>query len=346
MTIALTHPAHLIRYAPDGRHLAVVSRGGGSFALQGLVQVYEVGDWQQPRWQLGDAHFPVTCLAWSPDATRLAFGGPAGTVHVWDGASETLVTYAGHSPELEHVPAGCEPQRRAVTALAWSTAEQILSLGRDACLHRWLAATGQTLRRTFRPQTPPGVLFSPDARWLAVFCARTFGFDEEELLLDPAEVVISDTQTQRLVSTFLAPDRLWCGAWSPDASHLALGGWDTLQVWQTSALGQPLLRFATPLPLDAGPLVERDASPHVLAWSPDGTLLACATAWQQARSLLCWEDMAGASSVIELWQVAQGKRVREIPVGSVSCLDWSPDGTHLAVGEADGVVLLPLRSAS
>ncbi|HEY3991341.1 MAG TPA: hypothetical protein VGM01_00555, partial [Ktedonobacteraceae bacterium] len=101
-------------------------------------------------------------------------------------------------------------------------------------------------------------------------------------------------------------------AWSPDGKTLALGAWQTAQIWDV-ATGKLIARL--PGVIDQA---------YQMAWSPDGQLLAAGIADNTTR---VW-DMRSH----RLLQTLQGT---ESVVFSVA---WSPQGDHLATGNSDGVV--------
>jgi WD40 repeat protein len=116
---------------------------------------------------------------------------------------------------------------------------------------------------------------------------------------------IWETQTGRLVQVLYAPSRVWSLAWSPDGRVLAAGllqDKHPIQLWQAET-GR-FLR-ALEMPSDMG-------SP-ILAWARDGQTL-----------------LAGFPSWCYIWQAADGKLVRKLPVPGVVPAAFSPDGKFLA----------------
>lgn len=327
----------LARYSPDGRHLAVVSNSSRYAHAQAVIQIYEVDSWEQPCLRFCEEAFLISALAWAPDGRSLAYSGEAGVARVWNLANSIpLVAFTEHSPEIGRVPECCTPQRRAVSALAWQNEEHIVSAGNDECLRKWNASTGQTIHWRYCPHLPSRLVFSPRADFFAALASAAPWPDDEESI--SGQVALYETRTNSLVGTLPESNQMFCGAWSPDGSRLALGNWDMVQIWRTSVSEPPSLSATIAVSVHAGTTTFAP-SLHVLAWSPDGQKLACSTEWDRSRSHLDWHAMARASHLVEIWN-AEGKWLWEAPAGIVSCLDWSPDGNYLVVGEEDGCTIL------
>ncbi len=124
----------------------------------------------------------------------------------------------------------------------------------------------------------------------------------------------------RILNTTIADDTvLYAVAFSPDGTRIATGGFDySAKIWDTSN-HQLLLTLKT-----------NDKDVYDVEWSPDGTLLAT----------------SGITDVI-IWDAVTGKQVLTLAgefVGhtlgnflGAGRVDFSPDGTRLAVANQDGV---------
>ncbi len=126
---------------------------------------------------------------------------------------------------------------------------------------------------------------------------------------------------------------------TPDGTRLATGNLDTsLQLWDTET-GEELIVYQKPIVEDKtwkvriengkeivnNPMKnERKGRPVVLAFSPDGTILACGS-----------ED-----STINLWNTLTGELIATFTghYSIVGSLAFSPDGNTLASGGSEGTV--------
>jgi WD40 repeat protein len=180
-------------------------------------------------------------------------------------------------------------------------------------LHLWETATGKLIRTLVGDHFFDGVCFSPDGKMLA---SRGGNQMNEVTLWDPA------TSQQR---------RRWTTGKEPFTSFVFVGDGKTL----VTASRDRTLRF-----WDVGTGKERrqhllaNALPQRMAVSPDGALLAVSTSNENA-----------AGGGIEIWNVADGKKVRQIsPVPEKEAgkprgfgpLAFTPNGKSLLAGGKDG----------
>lgn len=106
-------------------------------------------------------------------------------------------------------------------------------------------------------------------------------------------------------------DGAWAGLWSSDGQRVASLTRTGIQLWN-AATGEGLMSIA------AG----EDERWRHMAWSPDDQLFAI---------------VAEGSKELLLVDVDSGDVVRRAPIGfsSPTCIDWSPDGQHLALGTSN-----------
>ncbi|KAG5176156.1 66 kDa stress protein [Tribonema minus] len=110
-----------VAFSPDGAHLAV-----GDSQKEIVVYARAGGAWDplvQGLWQFHTS--TVAALAWSPDNTLLASGGPDETIYVWSIAKpRKRITY-----KFAH--------RDGISGLCWVDADTLASAGGDHCVARW-----------------------------------------------------------------------------------------------------------------------------------------------------------------------------------------------------------------
>jgi WD40 repeat protein len=287
-------------------------------------------------------HSGVSCVAYSPDGSRLASGGdrsgmsglPLGELRVWDArtgqallALQRLtngVRGVAFSPDGARLLSVSDPD----TIKVWDvqTGQELLTLKerghrvevvalspdgarlvsgyRDGTVKVWDTQTGQELLALTGYPDLRAVAFSPDAARLA---ACKFG-----------TVKVWDARTGRELFSFQEPRSVFSVAFSPDGGRLVAGGWDPyggrseLKVWDLGT-GQELLT-----------LHGHTRSVDSLAFSPDGTRLASGS----------------ADHTVKVWDARTGQELLTLKghAGLVNCVAFSPDGARLTSGSFDGTV--------
>jgi WD40 repeat protein len=295
-----------------------------------------------------DAHRgAVTDLAFSPDGAVLASASDDASIGVWDVDGRAIRRLEAHAD--------------TVTSLAFSPdGGRLISGSDDRSLRVWEMPSGDLID-TIRSATLGRVLqvaYSPDGLWIAAadqFCliqlrsARTGVLYRS--LLQPSCIVSQGN----IVAA-------WGLAFTPDGTRLLSaemepGRRGTVQSWQVGEYAEPIriqgpndgvralalssdgARLALAFASSAVPWVVQAETGEVqhelrghayavrdLAISPDGRLLATASADQSVR---VWSLEDG-----ELLEVLEGHAA---PVNSVA---FSPDGTRLASGDESGVILI------
>ncbi len=276
---------------------------------------------------------PVASLAWSPNGKMLATGGFDQKVGLWS-LDGTLI-------RMIDVNAGI------VFKLAWSPDGKVLASGSEKSptsnTVQWWSAAGDLL--ITRTTAYSGGKFynlgwSPDGKFL-VGGATSY----TEWRADGTEV-FSDEGCASCTPQ-------WGFTWSPDSSRWAIGnesgkvtiyatdGTQIAEVWDNYG-GADVLAWSPDGKLLAdgmsvwsadGKLVNITSGASnvsVLAWSPDGKLLAGSSGWSNAPT-----------NLIYLWdttfhQIAPLKG-HSAPVSSLA---WSPDGKILASGSLDQTIRL------
>ncbi|GHE57874.1 hypothetical protein GCM10018785_28730 [Streptomyces longispororuber] len=311
-----------LSWSPDGRFLAVAEEGWATVAR---IAVYEASspDLAEHREIVPDGR--VEALAWSGDATRLAWasGADAHVREMATGRERALATGT-----LNDV--SWNGDRVAATARGSGTV-RVVRTGAAPEPVRVMAAQDP------RPAT---VAWQPGGDLLAV------AFKDRVELWD----AVLRTRAARMTPDSTVP--ALC-AWSPDGTALATLGRD---FWQERAPRVEVWDPATgrrAAVMDSGPRLS-----GVLAWHPEGTALAGAeddgrlTVWDPATGArtgdfrtaagavcaLCWSPdgralaLLGQDCHVSVYDAASGAAlVRTVRGGDGSRrLAWSPDGRHLA----------------
>ncbi|MCP3961829.1 MAG: hypothetical protein GY719_28640 [bacterium] len=242
-------------------------------------------------------------LAWHPDGIELATGGVDGIVTLWD------------------LETGLERRRledssRAVQSLTYSPDGRWLASGSDAGIVRlW------DLTKDREPRRLDGwaVAFNPSDNQLAIG-AR----DGKIQILDP------QSRDEELASWPGHGERISALSWHPAGTALASGSWDrTAKLWYgpdsngTAHTGGTWDRDSTD-----GRRLDTDHEERVnaVSWSPDGGLLATAS----------------ADSTVRVWDPATGEELRRFDGHrtAATAVAWHPGGHSLASASRDGTVRL------
>jgi WD40 repeat protein len=321
-----TDPITILQWSPDGSLLA--SSAGGWDSKDLAVRV----------WSKDNAHYhtlfghnaPVQAIAWSPDGTILATGSTDQTIRLWDVDGHWLKTI--------------EANKGGVFDLDWSPDGKLLASAslagtRDNTIQIWDA--DGTLLHTLPTEYSGGkflnVEWSPDGQYLAGGAV-----DYKEWRADGTLV----TATESCESCTPA----WGMAWSPDSQQWAIGN-ESGTVWVYAADGTALAEL------------HNEGNVDVMAWSPDGKLLAggdtiwawngtgfdvhggmqagrvWSLAWSPDSSTLATAD--SNRNRVDLWDTT-GKMLGMLrgQPGNIQSMAWSPDGTQLASGGTDATIRL------
>ncbi|MFO0807108.1 MAG: WD40 repeat domain-containing protein [Gemmataceae bacterium] len=277
----------------------------------------------RPQWR---ADGELLAMAFAPDGALWSIEEP-GVLKQWDTAGKLLGRYelaevetlwvlgpsaryaASASDELvvyDVASRNCVaaiPQPSWVTAVAFHPQHTLVATGHDdGSIRIWdLPTKTEKLVLTGHKQPISAMRYTSDGELLAAAA-------EDRTIT----VWTSDGTLVRSLSGHT--DRIPAVAWKPGTRTLVSAGWDTsARLWDIDN-GEPMM------------LLNSHADQVVtLAFSPDGSLLACA---DSAANIHIWSD------------VAQGKEIQVIPGDrdEVRCLTFSRDGSLLAVGGADRVI--------
>jgi WD40 repeat protein len=237
-------------------------------------------------------------LRFSPDGKVLAAGA----------ARSVSLVAADTGKEIRRIPTGWMPSG----PLDFRPDGKVLALGALWTVTQWDVATGERLGPPLdgHERVVEGVMFLPDGKTLAS--------QSED------DVHFWDARTGRRLSRFVGAEANFNHqALSPDGKTRAVAGWDKTKVmsvglWDTGT-GKKRCDLEAP----------PTSWPRELVFSPDGKMLG-APEWDNTVRL--WD--ADRTSTIP---GRLGKSLRQVAVPGVpaQCLAFSPDGTALAVGEAD-----------
>ena len=301
----------------------------------------------------------VTSVVFNHDGTMLASAGYRSSIILWDIATRNSVWQAPTRPGL-------------VSSLAFSPDGSILAAGdSDKQITLWDLQTLEPLGQPLTGHTGQvnSVTFSPDGKILVSggsdqavivwdfennrligqkmtghsgwITSVTFSPDGTKIASSSSDesVIIWDTDKRESIGQIFPGYPGWVNSvsFSPDGATLAAGNcekWDNLNECSQSVitLWDTINQHPIGLPLSAD-----GGQTSSLTFSPDGTLLASASADNTFISLI------RGKPVIILWNLKADKPIWQSLSGhdlSVNCLAFSPDGALLASGSSDKTIIL------
>jgi WD40 repeat protein len=271
---------------------------------------------------LGGHEGAVNSVAWSPDGGQLATASDDGTVRFWDGALPD-------EPEgMGRLLGTIAPQAGIIWSLAWSSDGSHLATGTDdGRIRIWRISQGDNTSGEVIADLGGQIDFVAHLAWSPV---------DDRLASAGADGVAriwnGAPSTAAQILPYVTVNDL---SWSSDGRYLALPAGDVwygtgepgrLAVWDVVA-GQAVTHK-----LDT----DFDLKWFEADYSPDDRLIL-------VKGLSSWPDGLADIETIYALDAQTGEAVRSFTVTDGSWIrscGWSPDGTQVAGGTADGVLYI------
>ena len=296
-----------VAFMPDGKRLISAGiaeplrRLRASKGAAGAVSLWDAATGRPIPLELDGSADKVAAVALSPDGKRLAASRRDHAVLLWDLATGRPVALEGPA---KHVAFGVRfsPESKRLVSLYRSG--ELRPVGEPVSMRVWDLASCKPVVTVDRVRAGhmSEATFSPDGKQLVV-CPSS-----------PGSFSVYDAETGReTFSREVRDEMLHCAGFSPDSARLATYGDKGIRVWDV-ARREPVVFWPSKF------------YGHRLVFSRDGKHLA----------------IAGHGAIAEILDTATGRPVQTLKghSGMIHAMAFSPDGTRLATGGADGTVRL------
>ncbi|HLZ61118.1 MAG TPA: trypsin-like peptidase domain-containing protein [Ktedonosporobacter sp.] len=263
---------------------------------------------------------PVFCVAWSPDATRLASGGGDNKVFVYGSSGQDQYQHIDHT--------------WTVTSLAWSpNGYWIASASADTTVHVWISALppdpgkAALYKYVYKEHTQPvlAVTWSPDPDGQSIASGsmdQTIRGWQSGARIKELNPSVAGKDSYQVLKGH--SDSVKAIAWSPDGKYLASGSGDQMvKIWDVSQLEEA---FKTQKDALEEPAYTFREPSHVLglAWSSDSKYLAS----------------AGFYTEVHIWSRQEEQQIFRYKghKSNVTSVAWSPDNQYIASASEDQTV--------
>ncbi|MBS0197306.1 MAG: protein kinase [Planctomycetes bacterium] len=322
--IALEHPyqANNIRFSPDASLVATI-------ALDHAIRI-----WDRATGRLLSTYPSETLDPWAlmfmPDGKTVAGWESGGTVRFWDVTAESATVLRGHKSIVSRAKFAKGNPAGIIVSSSWEGAD-----GSTAIVRFWDAESGEEVG-IYHGQLGDivfGMDVSDDGRLAAIAIRNTRVLAATPGGEPTGRTDIIDLATGQRVATSPSrrtPSRVTFGR---DAQSVILSEYDN-----HSALADQL----HVLDARSGAVLRtRDLDPKshwVSVRSPDGKTIA-ALPTSRGAAVASNADRPGTMLILDARTLETVREIDGIPVEQMS-LAFSPDGTHIATGGADGTVRL------
>lgn len=246
---------------------------------------------------LADEGAWVEQLTWTPDGKVLA-AAASKTISLWRGEESLGIWYDG---------------RRQILAMDWAPDNKRLATASNKGLYLWRLdnadhGDAEPMQLLSFPGAPVAVAWQPNGQALAV--GTQDGFLQIWRQGATSKGPRGDAKASQLTMRGY-PGKVVCLAWHPTLPLIATAGGPDVVLWSLPRTGKGA---------KGQPLRHHRKTVTVLAWSPDGRLLASGDRdgrlciWDRQGELIFSQDMDK----------------------EISAMAWQPDGEALAVGDTGG----------